>query len=227
MKDIAAALAKAQSTMQNATLNKTNPHFRSRYADLAAIRDAAVPALAAEGIAVVQEIATREFGPVVVTRLLKGEEEIASECPVIVGANCKPQEFGSALTYARRYSLASIVGISAEEDDDANAAQDTTKAGAPATPKATRAAPTAPDVPTVPVTQTDDDQPDWPTFVAAFKEQLANAKDAAWVNAFVKAHNGAISNLKSADARLYTQIETAVKKRRESFTNGTKQKEAA
>lgn len=217
MKDIAAALAKAQSNMQNATLNKVNPHFKSKYADLAAIRDAAIPALAAEGIAVVQEIATREFGPVVVTRLLKGEEEIVSECPVIVGANCKPQEFGSALTYARRYSLASIVGISAEEDDDANAAQDTTKKAAPATPKAARPALDAPDVPTVPVQQTDDDRPDWQSFVNTFEAQIINAKDQAWVSAFVRAHNGAISNLKTDDPNLYAQVEAAVKKRRESF----------
>jgi len=120
---IVAALARAQATMENAPMNKTNPHFKSRYADLASIRDTVVPALAAEGIAVVQAIDVRGYGPAVVTKLLMGEEEITSECPVVVGETYKPQEFGSALTYARRYSLAAIVGIAAEEDDDGNAAQ--------------------------------------------------------------------------------------------------------
>jgi hypothetical protein len=123
MKNITAALAKAQGAIENAPLNRTNPHFRSRYADLAAIRDAVIPALSANGIAVSQILDVREFGPVVVTRLMFGDEAIESVCPIAVGQTYKPQEFGSAVTYARRYSLAAICCIAAEEDDDANAEQ--------------------------------------------------------------------------------------------------------
>lgn len=120
-----AALAKAQAEMENAPLNKVNPHFKSKYADLAAIRDAVVPVLAKYGIAVVQPVEVGDDGRAyVVTRLLKDADVLESRCPIMAGPQCKPQEFGSAMTYARRYGLASMVGISAEEDDDANAAQD-------------------------------------------------------------------------------------------------------
>ncbi len=132
--DLAASLAEAQKNMKNATMNKINPHFKSKYADLGSIRDAVIPPLAAEGIALVQAIETREFGPVVVTTLRKGGEVISSECPVIVGPKVTAQQFGSALTYARRYSIAAICGIASEEDDDGNSAE---KGGATDTPKTT------------------------------------------------------------------------------------------
>lgn len=121
--DLISSLAKAQGEIENASLNQVNPHFKSRYADLAAIRDAVVPALSKNGIALVQVFQIMEFGPAVVTRLMKGQDVIESVCPIAVGSTYKPQEFGSAVTYARRYSLAAICGIAAEEDDDANAAQ--------------------------------------------------------------------------------------------------------
>lgn len=124
-----AALAKAQGQMANATLNKINPHFKSRYADLAAIREAVTPALAANDLAVAQVIQSTERGPVLVTVLgHKSGAAIESHHPLPPMG--KPQEFGSALSYARRYSIAALCGIGAEEDDDANAAQ----AAAPSRP---------------------------------------------------------------------------------------------
>lgn len=121
---IAGALAKAQGIMANAVINKTNPHFKSKYADLAAIREAVSSPLAQNGIAVVQVIDSDESGSFLVTRLVHSSGQwVESLHPL--PATAKPQEFGSALTYARRYSLAAICGISAEEDDDANAANDT------------------------------------------------------------------------------------------------------
>ena len=121
--EIGAALAKAQGIMANAVINKTNPHFKSKYADLAAIREAVSAPLAQNGIAVLQVIDTDEHGSFLVTRLVHSSGQwVESIHPLPQTA--KPQEFGSALTYARRYSLAAICGISAEEDDDANAAND-------------------------------------------------------------------------------------------------------
>lgn len=140
---IAKALAAAQAEMSNATLNKTNPHFKSRYADLAAIRDAAIPALAKHGLAVTQLPDVTEDGFMLVTRLMhESGEWISSTYPLPTDLG-KPQQMGSAQTYARRYSLAALVGISAEEDDDANAAEaggskETVK---PKTPKAETAKP--------------------------------------------------------------------------------------
>ena len=116
------SLAKAQAEMRNAAFNRQNSHFKNRYADLGAIRDAVVPILSKHGIALVQSIETHDGVSMVVTKLLKGDESIVSSgCPVIVDRK-GPQAFGSALTYARRYSMSAIVGIASEEDDDAELA---------------------------------------------------------------------------------------------------------
>jgi len=121
-----AALAKAQSEFKNAPLNKINPHFKSKYADLAAIRDTVTPALAKHDLCVFQTQTTIDGQPVNVTTIAhKDGGVIQSETPICADTS-KPQPYGSALTYARRYGLASICNISAEDDDDTNAAQDAT-----------------------------------------------------------------------------------------------------
>lgn len=121
--ELTGALAKAQTTVKNATLNKVNPHFKSKYADLAAIFDAVRKPLADNGLIVTQTTEIRDGGFVLVTMLAHSSGQwIKSEYPL--PANGRPQEIGSALTYARRYSLSAITGIAADEDDDANAAQD-------------------------------------------------------------------------------------------------------
>jgi hypothetical protein len=98
-------------------MNRVNPHFKSKYADLAAIFDAARKPLSANGLAIVQTIGDG----VLHTRLLHTSGQwIASEHPLPMSG--RPQEIGSALTYARRYSLSALIGIAADEDDDANAA---------------------------------------------------------------------------------------------------------
>ncbi len=120
--ELATALAAAQAEMKNAKLNKVNPHFKSRYADLAEIRDTVTPALTKHGIAIVQGTDTTDSGIVVVTKLVhKSGQWIESRFPI---AYDKPQTMGSAYTYARRYSISAMCSISAEEDDDANAAND-------------------------------------------------------------------------------------------------------
>ena len=116
--ELAAALAAAQGMMDNAVMNRINPHFKSRYADLAAIFTAARKPLSANGLAIVQTIGDG----VLHTRLLHTSGQwIASEHPLPMSG--RPQEIGSALTYARRYSLSALIGIAADEDDDANGAE--------------------------------------------------------------------------------------------------------
>ena len=116
--ELAAALAAAQGMMENAIMNRINPHFKSKYADLAAIFDAARKPLSANGLAIVQTISDG----VLHTRLLHTSGQwIASEHPLPMSG--RPQEIGSALTYARRYSLSALIGIAADEDDDATGAE--------------------------------------------------------------------------------------------------------
>ena len=130
------ALAKAQAEMENAKLNKENPHFKSKYADLAGIRDATIPHLSKHGIACTQTMEFRDDKWVLVTALRMGADVIESLYPL--AQNEKIQQQGSTLTYAKRYSLSAICGISADEDDDGNVAQTApskpiagTKSGAP------------------------------------------------------------------------------------------------
>jgi len=117
--EIAAALVQAQKALKNAALNKTNPHFKSKFADLPEVRNTVTPTLTANGIAAVQTLDVLDGQPCVVTRLLHVSGQwIESVCPIPAGKNM--QEMGSAITYARRYSLSAICGIAADEDDDAN-----------------------------------------------------------------------------------------------------------
>lgn len=128
MSNIAKALAIAQPHISNPSLDAVNPHFRSRYATLAAHIAAVRAPLAAQGISVVQSTRIDVPGAVVVvTSLIHSSGEwISSELALPSGAT--PQTYGSALTYARRYALAALCGIVGDEDDDANAATPQAKA---------------------------------------------------------------------------------------------------
>ena len=121
---LAAALAAAQAQMSNVLKDSQNPHFRSSFASLAAVREVVVPALAAQGIAVVQMPGNDDSGRVTITTvLLHGEEQLhcgtVATTATVRGGN-EAQALGSALTYLRRYALSAIAGV-AQEDDDGNA----------------------------------------------------------------------------------------------------------
>lgn len=118
---LAAALSKAQGEIAGASKDKTNPHFKAKYADLASVWDACRSALSKNGLAVMQPASAN--GPsVTVTTILAhtSGEWIEGELTMTALQNT-PQGIGSCLTYARRYALASMVGV-APEDDDANEA---------------------------------------------------------------------------------------------------------
>ena len=118
---LAAALSKAQATMTSAKKDSTNPHFKSRYADLASIWDACREPLTKNGLAIVQLPGKDEAGYYVETVLTHASGEFIGEKLHIVPTKDDPQGLGSAITYARRYGLAAVVGI-APDDDDAEAA---------------------------------------------------------------------------------------------------------
>jgi hypothetical protein len=131
--ELVTALAKAQAEMQNAPMLSENPHFRSKYADLASIRNATIPHLAKHGLALFQVTEMNGNGLLLVTRLGHASgQEIKSVYPIPYSD--KPHVMGSALTYAKRYSWAAICGIAAEEDEDGNAATDAAKNGTKAVP---------------------------------------------------------------------------------------------
>lgn len=121
---LAAALAKAQGEMENAKKSSDNPYFKSKYADLAEVLSVAREPLAKNGLSIMQASEGVANGYMSVTTLLlhSSGQFIKATGTFPVGKQ-DPQGAGSALTYARRYSLAAMLGIAQEgEDDDANAA---------------------------------------------------------------------------------------------------------
>jgi hypothetical protein len=119
MSEIYKALSKAQSKMKGAVKDSTNPHFRSRYADLESVIDALKAPFAEAGLSYYQSVS--EDGQRLITTIAhESGETISGSVPLIIGKN-DMQGVGSAITYARRYGLAALAGV-AQTDDDGNAA---------------------------------------------------------------------------------------------------------
>ena len=119
---VAAALVKAQREFGPALKSSSNPHFKSRYADLAACVEAVIEGLNNNGIALMQRVSSYDSGVVVETVFVHESGEVINCGQLQVPATKQDaQGYGSALTYARRYSLMAACGI-APEDDDGNAA---------------------------------------------------------------------------------------------------------
>lgn len=116
------AFLKAQMKFGPALKSATNPHFRSKYADLSACVEAVIDALNSEGLALTQETIPHTEGVSVRTVLLhtSGGRLFLGEL-FMPAIKLDPQGFGSALTYCRRYSLLAAMGL-APEDDDGNSA---------------------------------------------------------------------------------------------------------
>ena len=138
---LAAALVVAQKAFTPALKTAVNPHFKSKYVDLASAIEAAQPALLDNGIAVLQGTSGDIVGQsiTVTTRLLHSSGEWLEDSltlPAVNRGDFSAQSAGSAITYARRYSYMAILGF-APEDDDGNGAsqpQGTQRAARPATP---------------------------------------------------------------------------------------------
>jgi hypothetical protein len=119
---IAAAFVKAQKAFGPALKTSTNPHFRSKYADLSNCIEAVIGALNNNGIGLMQRTYESKDGVMVETVFVHESGEVM-ECGLlhVPAGKQDPQGYGSALTYARRYSLLAATGL-APEDDDGNSA---------------------------------------------------------------------------------------------------------
>src|SRR3990167_1868809 len=122
---LAEALSKAQSSMTEAKEDSKNPFFKSNYADLTSIWRACKDSLSTNGLAISQVTGFMEGQLFLVTTLIHSSGEWMKGYYPLYLAKQDPQAVGSAITYARRYALAAIVGVCKEgEDDDAENAQD-------------------------------------------------------------------------------------------------------
>jgi hypothetical protein len=119
------ALLAAQAEFGAVVKNQQNPHLRNWYADLSAVLEAVTDPLANHGLLIVQRFASEQGAPVLITELIHAEsgQSISSSLPIVSKDPTDPQKLGGAITYARRYSLLALLGLSPEDDDGNAAAQ--------------------------------------------------------------------------------------------------------
>lgn len=122
LNELAAALVLAQGEIKNAVKDAANPFFKSHYADLASVREAIQMPFRNNGLSVTQLLGNNENGVTVETVLLHKSGQWLAGTVAVKPVKDDPQALGSAVTYARRYSLSAIAGIAGEEDDDGEAA---------------------------------------------------------------------------------------------------------
>lgn len=133
--ELAKSLAAAQAELDPAKKNAQNPHLKNRYADLAAVWEAVREVLPKFGLSIVQTMLPLDGKAGVRTTLMHTSGQwIAGECVLPVPKQ-DPQGYGSAITYARRYSLSAMIGVVSEDDDDAEGAKKTGQQKQPPAPK--------------------------------------------------------------------------------------------
>jgi hypothetical protein len=114
-----------QSDMPSVPKDGNNPHFKSKYATLGAITEATRPHLAKHGLGFMQWMANREGLQLIVTRIMHTSGQwMEDEGYILNPTKNDPQGMGSAVTYARRYTLGASLGIITEDDDDGNRASE-------------------------------------------------------------------------------------------------------
>lgn len=122
LNELATALAKAQSEFQAIPKSETNPFFKSKYASLPTVVEAASPIISKLGLSVAQFPCLDEHGDTLVTWLLHTSGQYINTTMRLHLNKDDAQSQGSAMTYARRYSYMAVLGLVADEDDDGNAA---------------------------------------------------------------------------------------------------------
>ena len=216
--DLSAALAKAQQETKAAAFDKVNPHFKNKYASLAAVIDAIREPFAKNGLSYTQTTEMREGGFVLVTALRHASGQwIASEYPLPVAA--KPQELGSALTYARRYSLSAIACIAADEDDDAEGARTSGQTASAPKAKTSPIQPVAPLAPESPQALSADNDMAWG---ALFVSAINMAQSGAEIDEWVQSNGKPLDDLQKAAPKVHKRVMERLVEKRKSF-----EKEAA
>ena len=160
----AAAFAKAQGEIGSAHKDAKNPHFGSKYADLASVTDAIRPSAAKYGIAFFQDGTLVEGNKILLTtRVIHESGEWIEHEMLMPVAKVDPQGFGSAMTYARRYALQAAFGVAPAEDDGNAATGHAPKAPyTPSAPAKPAYKPSTPSVPAKPATPAVTAKPETP-----------------------------------------------------------------
>jgi len=128
IKELAAALSQFQAAVAGAKKSSDNPYYKSKYADLATIWQTVRTPLTENGLSVSQVSQPTEPGLIAIETVLMHESgEWISGVIVMPLTKSDPQGAGSAITYARRYGLAAILGVHQEDDDAQSQNKDAAK----------------------------------------------------------------------------------------------------
>jgi hypothetical protein len=218
LKQIAEALVKAQKGFSPALKTHTNSHFRNRYADLATCVEAVIDALNDNGIALMQMTHECQDGVTVETVFIHASGELLSAGKLHVPAvKHDAQGYGSALTYARRYSLMAACGI-APEDDDGNAAVKTPpRGGVNAAPQQTAPDPKPEPKPETkpPVVQTNAGVAEFA--MNMFIEFLPEANTEQELTTFWRENKDSVQKIKSYDESMYVDLLSKFKARKDQI----------
>ena len=209
MKQIATALVKAQKEFGPALKTSTNPHFRSKYADLAACVEAVIDALNNNGIYLMQMTHETPDGAMAETVFLHESGEMLSAGKLFFPASKHDaQGYASSLSYVRRYSLMAACGI-APEDDDGNAASK------PAPKPVPKVEPKVEATPEPKPVQTNEGVANFA--MGMFIEFLPSAKTEAELNAFWKENKEAVAKIKAHDESMYVDLLAKFKARKDEI----------
>ncbi len=119
--ELATALSIAQGMMEPAKKNKTNPHFKNKYADLDSCWEACKGPMVANGLSIIQAPSYADGRIVITTRICHKSGQWIEESLHLKPMKDDPQAAGSAISYGRRYMLG-MLGVTSDEDDDGNGA---------------------------------------------------------------------------------------------------------
>lgn len=117
LNELATALSKAQGQIKDAKKDSSNPFFKSKYADLASVWDACRKPLSDNGLSIVQGVEFDANGRYLETMLMHTSGQYVSSIINLTLKEDSMQSIGSAITYARRYALSAMVGVSPDDDD--------------------------------------------------------------------------------------------------------------
>ena len=226
MKQIATALVKAQKEFGPALKSSTNPHFRSRYADLATVVEAVIDALNNNGIYLMQLTHETPDGAMAETTFIHESGEMLSAGKLFFPASKHDaQGYASALTYVRRYSLMAACAI-APEDDDGSAASKPREAAKPPKPEAPKPETPKPEAPKEEVSP--EAAKDRVKFILdMFKAFLPEARDEASLKTFWSQNRDSINIVKDFDQGAYVQLLADFKARKDEIIKSHEDKEEA
>ena len=227
------ALIKAYSEITSAEFDKVNPHFKSKYASLESVIKAVKPSLLKHGILYRQVSKYTENGICIETIFHGHGEELGTGEIFLPVDKRTAQGFGSALTYARRYSLSLACGIGSEEDDDGNQAEK--EVGKKPVPKKTpvkKAEPVKKEEPKTEATEETFDEAWADIFLEATEKLIVMQDTRELLTGFYKANKEAIGRLKSNFPehkekldKIFKEHADSLAKEEESKTNSQDNKE--